>query len=376
MIFTIFTKVLQEMNRLFEFTGNCTRWVFVLIMIMGGPVAHGIGPDEPAVDSCGSSEGFFSVSEILDLTLEFDFEGVFGDHDEDPEYRNVVVSYRNGSGETVSLQAGIRTRGSFRLDPVNCDFPPLKLKFVKDHREGTVFSDVRELKMVTHCRTDESDFEQYELQEYLIYRIFNVLSDISFRVRLIRVHYVDSGTAGSDIEKYAFFIEDKGDLEDRLEGKILDVSIAEPAGVDQDQFSLVSFFEYMIVNSDWSLPIVHNVVIFSTNYFNPPYPIPYDFDWAGIISVPYHVPGIGIRSEGEFIREYKGACRSRKDFTRIIDTFNNKRLEIYNLYIGFDPLEDKFKEETFRDLNEFYDIINDPRKFRKNIKSECRDYLP
>ena len=312
--------------------------------------------------------------DLLELTVAFDFELIFADKSESPEYQTAEISYRGQQDSIVKVSAEVRTRGSFRLDPANCNFPPLKLRLRGKNSKGTIFQGINELKMVTHCQDELEVYEHYLLQEYLFYRVFNILSDYSFRVRLCRVKYIDTGGSGRMLEKYAFFVEDKDDLAERLNGNILDVNIADPMGVDQDQYSLVSFFEFMIMNSDWSLPIMHNVEILSTDYFKPPYSIPYDFDWSKITDIPYMLPGVGNRSDESRVRTYKGTCRSRKDFNRIIEIFNQHRLDIYRLYLGFEPLDNRYKQQTYSDYNDFYKLINDKELFRLNIKKECNKY--
>jgi len=336
------------------------------------------GQSVPAGDDSASvttdTLDFFEKEDLLQLSIKFDFDLIFGDKSESPEYQPAEIIYIDDRDTTVILSANIRTRGSFRLDPANCNFPPLKLRLRGKQSKGTIFQGVKELKMVTHCQDELEVYEQYLLQEYLIYRVFNVLTDYSFRVRLVRVNYIDTGELGRKLEKYAFFLEDKDDLAERLKGNILDVSVADPFGVDQDQYSLVSFFEFMIMNSDWSLPIVHNVEILSTDYFKPPYTIPYDFDWSKIIDIPYVVPGIGVRTEEGRVRVYKGSCHSRKDFNRIIEIYNRHRLDIYRLYLGFEPLDNRYKQQTYADYNDFYNLINDRELFRMNIKKECNKH--
>jgi len=306
------------------------------------------GQSVPAGDDSASvttdTLDFFEKEDLLQLSIKFDFDLIFGDKSESPEYQPAEIIYIDDRDTTVILSANIRTRGSFRLDPANCNFPPLKLRLRGKQSKGTIF------------------------------RVFNVLTDYSFRVRLVRVNYIDTGELGRKLEKYAFFLEDKDDLAERLKGNILDVSVADPFGVDQDQYSLVSFFEFMIMNSDWSLPIVHNVEILSTDYFKPPYTIPYDFDWSKIIDIPYVVPGIGVRTEEGRVRVYKGSCHSRKDFNRIIEIYNRHRLDIYRLYLGFEPLDNRYKQQTYADYNDFYNLINDRELFRMNIKKECNKH--
>ena len=60
------------------------------------------------------------------------------------------------------------------------------------------------MKVVTHCNNSKV-YSEYVLKEYLIYKIYNILSPVSFRVRLIRMKYVDTGRKNKVTESWAFY---------------------------------------------------------------------------------------------------------------------------------------------------------------------------
>ena len=93
------------------------------------------------------------------------------------------------TAEGVEHAIAVRNRGNSRLRV--CEFPPLRLDFDRDATAGTVFEGQNKLKLVTHCRNYDRG-EQDMLEEYLTYRLFNALTDASFRVRLLRIRYVDT----------------------------------------------------------------------------------------------------------------------------------------------------------------------------------------
>ncbi len=39
------------------------------------------------------------------------------------------ISYTDQEGNEIKLPIKIKVRGNFRKDPINCDFPPLRLNF-------------------------------------------------------------------------------------------------------------------------------------------------------------------------------------------------------------------------------------------------------
>jgi hypothetical protein len=349
---------------------------FLVSIILCSHIDAAATVQQSAQDSINKQAALFAGDDPVQMKLTFNFDSVLKDVDEIPVYCNALLSYVNAEGDQVQMDVEIRTRGSFRKDTINCNFPPLKIKFNMPQGKQTLFEGIKAIDMVTHCQNESEEYEQYLLQEYLIYRCYNILTDMSFRVRLCRVTYTDTGAGGRVIEKFGFFLEDRDDMAERNHANILDISVANPARIDQDQFTLVSFFEYMIINTDWSLPIMHNIEVISTDYFEAPYPVPYDFDWSAIINIPYQVPGIGNKAETPRVREFKGACRTNKEFRKIIDLYIEKRLEIYNLYLEFEYLDEYYKQLTFRDLNDFYTVINNRELFRSNIRENCTRYKP
>ena len=73
----------------------------------------------------------------------------------------------------------------------NCDFVPLRVEFPKQETAGTAFEGQTALKLGTHCRGDKV-YENYTIREYLTYRLFNLITPLSFRARLGRATYVDA----------------------------------------------------------------------------------------------------------------------------------------------------------------------------------------
>ncbi|MDX1507526.1 MAG: hypothetical protein R3358_04550, partial [Woeseiaceae bacterium] len=179
----------------------------------------------------------------------------------------------------------VRVRGKSRRRV--CDFPPLRLNFPDDDTAQTIFAGQDKLKLVTHC-FDRESAQADILQEYAAYRIFNIISDIGYRVRLLHVTYTDTdGLPGeSTFTRYGFLIESASELADRVGGTPVDVSGVSLATLDDGQEAAVYVFQYLIGNTDWSLVTAneddvccHNgdlIDIGDARYF-----VPYDFDLSG-----------------------------------------------------------------------------------------------
>ena len=157
----------------------------------------------------------FESDDILKLTIMSDFRSILDDRGEDRSYHKAQLYYLNNKGDTVCRKIKLKTRGNFRRDPANCKYPPIKVKFSKLKTADSVFVDQSTLKLVIQCQ-----LEEYVLLEYLAYRINNLLTDLSYRVRLAHITYVDMETREPYSTRYAFFIENEKKLAERLNAEI------------------------------------------------------------------------------------------------------------------------------------------------------------
>jgi len=322
-------------------------------------------------DSLKHRTELFYGTDYLELIIITNIDSLLHDIGDDPSYHDARISYKNEDSLWIELNAEVRVRGNFRKQPANCDFPPLRLKFEKEERENTIFENTKNIKMVTHCQTNIPDYEQYVMQEYLIYKLYNILSDFSYKVRLLKVTYLDTQDSDYKIEKYAFFIEDDEDMADRLNGNILEIESVDPKNIDQEYYLLISFFEYLIINTDWSVPIVHNVTLLSIDYFKPPLPVPFDFDWSGFINIPYEIPTTSGLKTRIPERIYKGPCVKTRDLKKIAKLFKSKKQEIFDLYYDFLYLDTEYKAETLQNIQIFYEILDDRYIFHSVFKEQC-----
>ena len=350
--------------------------VALLLIAMTGTSAQ-----ETAADSsrlAAENAPLFASHEIIDVTFEGPLKSIFRERGQDSEYHDAVLWYEDESGERVTLDVGVKTRGKFRLQRNICDFPNVRLNFKSGQVEGTLFSGQDRVPVVAHCQDRKDEYEQFGLQEYLVYRTFNQLSDVSVRVRLARITWIDLEEDRDTVTKFGFFLEHFDNMAARNGWEVLEVPVVPPEQQDQHQLTLFEVFQFMIGNTDWD-PFTadegenccHNAVLVGT-MAGPVIPVPYDFDWSGVISTPYARPdpklGIGHVRD----RRYWGVCRPAGEFAPIFALFNEKRDVMYDLWRNQEGLEEKKIRESLEYLDEFYEIINDSRKAEREIVRRCR----
>jgi hypothetical protein len=210
------------------------------------------------------------------------------------------------------------------------------------------------------------------LEEYLLYRSYNLLTDTSFRVRLVRITYDDSERPGDTLTRYGFLLEPEEKLAARLNGILMEQTGIHANQTYEPLSVLMSVFEYMAGNTDWSVSAQHNVRIVRTTYDIAPLPIPYDLDWSGVISAPYAVPRseLGLSSVRERIS--RGFCKPEATMEAAFVRFREKKEAIYALYRTSGFLPEKTIASTLKYYDEFYDIINDPKAVKREFMLKCR----
>lgn len=179
----------------------------------------------------------FSSDEVLEFVLTSDFDQLKKDRGQESDEIPGQVEVLGAGGESVQIPIQVKTRGKFRLQRRICPDPPLRLNFPESEPHGTVFDGQDKLKLVSHCR-DSDRYEQNLLEEYLAYRIYNHLTEISFRVQLARITYRDTSGKNDPIERMAFLIEDEEAMAARLGGTMIEAPTALPTDFDLDQLSL------------------------------------------------------------------------------------------------------------------------------------------
>jgi len=324
--------------------------------------------------SLSANDLLFGSEEPLKVELVCNFKALLKDRDEEREYHPATLTYTDEHGQKVVMEyLKLRTRGNFRRKRATCAFPPIRLNFVKDQTEGTLFEGQDKLKLVTHCQNKSSAYQQYVLQEYLIYKMYNLLTPYSFRVRLLDITYVDSAGKYEPMNKHAFIIEDEDLMAERLGGKMVEIPGISPLSLDQEISSRLAIFQFMVGNTDFSLPYMHNVKLLQIPGQQAIIPIPYDFDWSGLISAPYAVPNetLGIKSVRE--RVFRGFCRPKEEFKADIQLFIDKNPQLLAVVSEFPLLNEKTKKRTLKYLQSFFNIIESPSACQREIFQACRE---
>jgi hypothetical protein len=305
---------------------------------------------------------------MLETWLELDLERLLADVGDERSEHLGRWSYMSHDGSTTEMPVFVRTRGNSRRQPETCSFPPLRFRFRAHQVANTLFAGQDKLKLVTHCRTEDREYQQYLLEEYLLYHVYQMVSDASFRVRLARLTYSDRRQNLRRIMRAGFFLEDKDAMAARIGGTI--VKRGDRSGeLDPATTATLEVFQYLIGNVEWSLDDHDNIEVVEIG--GEYHPVPVDFDVAGVIAPPYAQPNeaLGVRRVGD--RVFRGACRPRDELDAALSLFAERKDDIYALYRSFPLLEDERRERALAYYDEFFDIIGDSQRIEREFTARC-----
>lgn len=312
----------------------------------------------------------FSSDESIPITLIADFKAV--NRDRNPESTKVfpatiVAPSLNGGEDRIAVN--IRTRGHSRRAASTCTFAPLRIEFT-GKIDGTVFEGHKSLKLGTHCR-DVDSYEQYVYREYAAYKIFNRITTRSFRARLATATYVDASNNKPMTTRAGLFLEDDDDVARRLDGETSELQDLSFGHVDGESMVLLSLFEYMIGNTDMSLAKLHNIILVRASN-GTVYPVPYDFDYSGLVNARYAVPAKALNLPTVRERLYRGPCMTEENIAPYLTRMRSLRDGVMALYDQIPGLDPGYRKDARGYLDQFFRIIDKPGDARRAFVDSCK----
>ena len=312
-------------------------------------------------------KGLFDSDDLLQITLSGDLNTLFKDRADVPKLHPIVLRYQGMDSTVVSIQTLAKTRGHFRKLSENCDYPPILLDFTnKGNTKSTLFSEQDKLKLVMPCQGDE-----YVVREYLVYKIYNLITPMGFRARLVKITLDNKQVKKTVAPFYGFLLEEESQMAKR--NNLLSLNKPRrPENTEYAAFLTMATFEYMIGNTDWSVQYLQNIKLLAKDSNSIPTTVPYDFDHAGIVDATYAKPAEELQISSTRQRMYRGYCvKDMKQFDPAIATFNSIKKDIYSLYQNNLLLSEKYKKSTIKFLDEFYATINNLKNFEKDFSYPC-----
>ena len=318
------------------------------------------------------AEPLFESSDPIQLTIRAPVQSLVRNRNASAPVGAILV---DPAGQ--SLPISLQLRGITRRTSEICDFPPLRVDFTAPPPATSVFAGQKKLKLVTHCGNSASS-QQYVLLEYAAYRLYNLLTPRSFRVRLATIAY--QGDDGRPIiQRAGFFIEELKDVAKRNGTREThagtQIAFSELSPPDAGRYAM---FQHMIANHDWSMragpagdECCHNAKLIGPEGPGTVIPIPYDFDFSGFVGAPYSTPPeqLGIRDVRQ--RFYRGYCSENADAIAAARQMRDARPQMLATLAQIPGLDPKTQRRAADYLEGFFGDIATDASISARVINRC-----
>lgn len=302
----------------------------------------------------------FENDDILEVSLKFDLSGFIKKPDKNQSFDG-VMTFHFSETDTLDRKVTIQYRGMSRYE--RCKLPPMRIIFKQPVYEVNDSARIKKMKLVNQCQSG-SLYDDYIIKECLVYKLYNVLTDTCFRVRLLKVSYIDTEKKKKPVVQYGIFIEPEELLAKRtnlieVKSRGLSQKHMHPLMIDR-----IAIFNYMVSNWDWSVPGQHNISIFSSPVYGHTgtgIPVPFDFDLTGVVNAEYAIPPPGIGIETNRDRMFTGICRTREEYKTELMMFLEKKDDFYAVVNNYPYLAKVARKDIIFFLDQFFDQLEKPR---------------
>lgn len=342
--------------------------LLIKLLTASAQIPDSLVKDHAAVNVTGF--GLFENEDLLNISLHFDLSTYFRKKPKE-EYLKAVITINPGKDDSISRKIRLKTRGVFRNK--YCMYAPIELNFKNAAFGYSDLDSIGKLKLVTQCSVGLVN-ENYLLKEYLVYKLYQELTDTSFKVRLLRVTFYDTEKKRKPVVQYGIFIEPLNMLARRTNTEEVKSAKINQKHIVPFSMDRVAIFNFMIGNFDWSVPGQHNIKVLKLPGNPLGIAVPYDFDWSGVVNATYAIPAeiVGISNVRQ--RVFQGICRSREVYDNDLDIFLSKKDVFLKTINDFNYLKPSERSDVADYLNEFFSQLKGNRdNLLYNFVSKCKN---
>lgn len=269
-------------------------------------------------------------------------------------YQKAEMSVTFADGTRQAEELKVRPRGRFRN--MYGEIPPLKIKLSNSSLRRQGYISMNELKLVLPFGSGKRQTD-WLYKEYLVYKLYETLSPYSFRTQLVEVILKDTGKRKRPIRLQAFLIEDKEEVANRLALQPCKQSHL-GADLSPNHYQMVQLFQFMIGNTDWLPTTSHNLALFR-NAAGGVIPVPYDFDFSGLVNTNYAWPNDLLPISDVKERYFMGNYPSLDELRPAIRHLQSKKNDLLQVIEEFEALRKADRQQMRQYLLSFFDLIAD-----------------
>jgi len=331
-------------------------WTYMAAAAIASSPAYAKAPEPPTP--------LFASDAPIHITIQGPFSSLSSNRAEVPRPATMTA-------DGITYPITLKPRGITRKTNDICDFPPLRVELTRPAPAGSLFQHQHRLKLVTHCKRD-AGFQQKVLLEYSAYRLYNLMTPLSFRARLANIDYLDE-SGRPYISRVGFFLEDFDDVAKRNGASAAHMGSLVPLQqIDPVSGGRFAVFEYMISNYDWSMragpkgtECCHNGRLLTNGAPGSLLTVvPYDFDFSGLVDAPYAGPPEGVPVDNVRQRTYRGYCAHLAQAQAFATQISSRRAEFLGVFSAVPGLDQRTQGRAAGFINGFFADVDSGKIFK------------
>ena len=311
----------------------------------------------------------FNSSEPLRVTCSLNLRDFLRSTDPSKLF-DARLTFYFSDADTLVQDVKMKPTGKFRRS--YCSFPPIELQFSKPNEKKKNTENQHTVKIINQCQNSKL-YEGYLLKEYLVYKMYNLFSAYSFKVRLLIITYQDNRKAGRQYIKYGFLLENPHKMASRNNAKLIKEQGLNRLNVLPYDITRTALFEFMVSNTDWTASAQHNIKILDPLDVNVNRRVfvPFDFDYSGFVNTVYAAPAPDIDQQSVTQRIYLGPCENDEVFDSIFNEFASKEQAIRDLVMNFQLLDKSERTRAMKYLDEFFGALQNRKQLMFVLRRSC-----
>jgi hypothetical protein len=331
-----------------------------------------------------SSPLLFESHEVMNLTMPVNFDNLCRPRETpDCDYVPTVFEYRNGNGQMQTVPISIRRRDGWRATETNCQVPTIFVRFDPKQAAGTPFEGQTTLALTSHCgkgistdnkrsRTLPDEFESYVGNEFFGYRLYNLVTDVSLKVRFVRITYANPENPRRSFTRNGFFAEHFESLAKRFNAELVSGSGLDLEKLDRGAADQIALFNYMIGNTDWSILVQDNIFLLRFPDGRQ-VPVLFDLDMSGLVNAHYAVPAPDLPINSVKQRHFQGFCNPESDWDALFAKFSALENDMLRMLIDTPGMGRGDRRASGAYLLDFFDILDSSEERQRKVIDACRE---
>ncbi len=350
---------LMQTNFLF-FRADLLLLVFVFFILFTHAIGQNSTPNHE--NKISLFDYIYNLEETPKIIINSDIKRLINKSRKEKYQESGLTLFDHTGNSLFNVTGRVRARGNMRKQV--CRIPPVKFDFAKPLLDSLGFVKNDKLKFVFPCSGSSSAQEKL-YKEFFLYDVYGLIDSNGMRVKLVDISLIQGDQEKNQF--VGFIIEDEQEYAHRTSAKVVEQGIIKAAALSREHFMKMTFFQYMIANTDWAIRQKHNIEFVKLPGIQRVVAIPYDFDYSGFVGQSYAIPheSLPIKTVQErYFHPYKV---SQQEFEKAVEYYQAIEEDVYAICEKATYMRENTIKDNKHFFRKFFDLVRKPKRIKSQI---------